>query len=268
MNTAYSVSPARRIIGDIVLVLCVLLTAEVVIVMLHKINAVVLKADYREIFHYELILCAILLLLALDIRFNLFTRSQIAVLRIAGWVLRIVVILFSLVILFFFGKIAAGSFIHTADKADHTLVLGLALEKGQPTKDLIARLDTAKAYLDKYPDARLILTGGNADESGRTEAEVMRDLLTAQGVPEDRLLLEDRAATTKENFANTAEMIPKDAPVVRISSNYQMDRAVKTAKDAGFSNILRAPAPSSFFSFAANVMYEVVLELNDLTLNR
>ena len=56
-------------------------------------------------------------------------------------------------------------------------------------------------------------------------------------------------------------------PVVLISSNYHMDRAAQTAKSAGFSNGLRLPAPSSFLSFGANVMSEVVLELNELTLN-
>ena len=177
MKTENPVSRIRRIIGDILLILGILLTADVVIVMLHKINTVVLKADYQEIFQYELLLCAILLLFALDIRFNLFTRSRFIVVRIAGWVLRIVIILFSAVILFFFGKIVAGSFINTADRADYALVLGLALENGEPTDDLLARLDTAQTYLEEYPEAQLILTGGNADESGRTEAAVMRDIL-------------------------------------------------------------------------------------------
>jgi hypothetical protein len=47
-----------------------------------------------------------------------------------------------------------------------------------------------------------------------------------------------------------------------------MDRAVQMAKAAGFSNVLRLPAPSSFLSYGANVMYEVVLELNELTLRK
>ena len=85
---------------------------------------------------------------------------------------------------------------------------------------------------------------GNAGEDGRTEAAVMRDLLLAQGVSEESLRLEDQAATTKENFRNTARMIDPAQPVVLISSNYHMDRAVRTAKSAGFSRILRLPAPS------------------------
>ncbi len=63
-------------------------------------------------------------------------------------------------------------------------------------------------------------------------------------------------------------MLHKINAVVLISSNYHMDRAVQTAKSASFSNILRAPAPSSFLSYAANVLYELVLEVNELTLHR
>ena len=62
-------------------------------------------------------------------------------------------------------------------------------------------------YLERYPEAQLILTGGNADESGRTEAAVMRDILIEQGVPDDRLILEDQAQTTKENFRNIAGIV-------------------------------------------------------------
>jgi hypothetical protein len=47
-----------------------------------------------------------------------------------------------------------------------------------------------------------------------------------------------------------------------------MDRATQTAELAGFSNVLRLPAPSSFLCYGVNVMSEVVLELNELTLRK
>ena len=268
MKTENHISRIRRIIGDVLIVLAVLLTADVVIVMLHRINAVVRKADYQEVFLYELILCAVLLLFALDVRFNLFTRSKQPIVRIAGWVLRTVVVLSTLVIVFFCGKVIRGGLINTAGKADYAIVLGLALENGKPTDDLLARLDTAQAYLEKYPEAQLILTGGNAEESGRTEAAVMRDILSERGVADSQMILEDQAESTKENFRNTAKIIDPHKPVVLISSNYHMDRAVQTAESAGFSEILRLPAPSSFRSFGANVLSEVILELNELTLKK
>ena len=261
-------SRVRRIIGDLLLVSAVLLAADVIIVMSAKINAVVLKAVYRKVFMYDIVLCAVLLAFALDVRFSLFTRWKSGVLKKAGRVLRAVIALMSAGILFFCGKVIAGGMIRTAGRADAAIVLGLALENGKPAPDLLVRLDTARTYLEKYPEAHLILTGGNADEPGRTEAAVMRDLLTARGVPEDRLILEDRAETTKENFRNLAGMVSKDEPVVMISSDYHMDRAVRSAGEEGFTHVMRLPAPSGFFAFGANMLSEVVLDLNDLTKGR
>ncbi len=268
MQTRNRTSRGRRIAGDILLATAVLLTVDVAFVMPARINAVVLKADYRDVFMYQLILCAILLLFALDVRFNLFTRWKSAILRAVGRLLRAVVVLMSAVIVFFCGKVITGGVINTAGRADHALVLGLALENGEPAPDLLARLDTAEKYLEKYPGARLILTGGNADGSGRTEAAVMRDILTACGVPEDRLILEDRAQTTKENFGNIAAIVPAEEPVVLVSSNYHMDRAVRNASEGGFSHVMRLPAPSRFGAFGANMLWEVVLDLNDLAKQR
>ena len=264
MKTANRPSLARRIVGDILLALVAMLIAEVAIVMPARINAVVLKSDYQEVFVYQRILCAVLLLFALDIRFNLFTRWKPAAVRVIGWILRVVIVLASTVIIFFCGKVVIGSVVQNAGQADHVIVLGLALENGEASPDLIARLDTAREYLDQHPGAKLILTGGNADESGRTEADVMRDILTAKGVPEESLMMEDQASTTKENFENIARMISPDKPVVMISSNYHMDRAVRRAEKCGFSNVMRLPAPSAFFAYGANMLSEVVLDLNEL----
>ncbi len=264
-NTAKGKSSlVRRIIGDILLALVLFLSVDVIIVMVRRIGSVVLKDDYITIFRYELVLLLILLVFALDIRFRIFTWSRTGAVRIIGWVPRVIVILLSAVIVFFCGKVVAGSLINNAGQADHAIVLGMALEDGEPTDDLLSRLDTAREYLEKYPDARLILTGGNAVENGRTEAEVMRDLLTERGVSSDRLMIEDQATTTKENFARTAGMLPDGEPVVLISSNYHMDRAVRTARNAGFSHVMRLPAPSGFFTYGANMMWEVILDLNEL----
>ena len=258
----------RRITGDILIVLVVAFTICLSVIMIHRINAVALKDSYVRIFRYELIACAFFLLFALDIRFGFLTKTPSAAVRIAGWMVRIVVMLVVAVILFFSGKIIAGSFMNTEGPARNVIVLGLALENGKPADDLLSRLDTAEQYSGKYPEAVFILTGGNPDESGRTEAAVMRDLLIGRGMAEEKLVLEDQAETTKENFLNTVRMIDPDDPVVLISSNYHMDRAVQTAESAGFSHVLRLPAPSSFVSFGANVMWEVILELNELTLKQ
>ena len=253
----------RRIIGDVLIALVVVYTAYLSAVMIHRIHTVVLKDTYRTIFHNELILCGILLVFALDLRFGFFTKSRILLFKILGWVFRITVILLTLAIVFMCGKVV-GSLINSAGDAGNVVVLGMALEDGQPTKDLLLRLDTAQRYLEEHPDAALILTGGNPDASGRTEASVMKDLLTERGIPEEKMILEDRAASTRDNFVNTAQIIDPADPLVFISSDYHMDRAVRMAKEAGFTNIMRLPAPSDPLRYGANVMWEVILEINEI----
>lgn len=261
-KTKKRTSVGRKIIGFILIVAACLLTLDVVLVMIPKINAVVLKGDYLRIFHEEMICCGILILFALDVRFGFLTKIRFKAAKVIGWILRIAVIAATLIILFFCGKVIVGSNINTAAPAKNAIVLGLALQNGQPVKDLIFRLETAKDYLQENRDATLILTGGNPDESGRTEAEVMQDLLMEMGVSEESLYLEDQAATTIENFANTVRMIDPTDPVVLISSNYHMDRSVKTAKKAGFTNVLRLPARSEILKYGSNMMWEVALDIN------
>ena len=43
-----------------------------------------------------------------------------------------------------------------------------------------------------------------------------------------------------------------------------MDRAVRNAEEEGFSHVMRLPAPSGFFAYGANMLSEVILDINDL----
>lgn len=263
-----SAMKARRIMGDGLIVLAVAFTAYICAVMTSRVRAVVLKDTYAEVFRYELFACACFILFALDVRFGLLTAMRPRALNVVGWVVRALVVVAVAVMLFLMGRVAVGSLMRSPASAANAIVLGLALENGKPTDDLISRLDTAEAFLRDNPGATLILTGGNPGEDGRTEAAVMRDILAERGVAEERMRLEDRAETTTENFLNVARMVDPGDPIVLISSGYHMDRAVRIARRAGFSNVLRLPAPSSVMAFGANVMWEAIMELNEMTLRR
>ena len=242
----------------------VVFTVYLSLVMTHRIQTVVQKGAAMRVFRYELLACVIIFLCALDLRSGIFTLKGTLPLKMLGWLLRIAAVTVTAVLLYFIGRVTAGSFIRSKPAADNALVLGLALENGRPADDLLKRLDTAEKYLKENPEAVLILTGGNPDDTGRTEAMVMREVLTAHGIAEEKLRMEDRAKTTWENFRNAAKMVDTAKPVAVITSNYHMDRAVLTAQRAGFTAILRYPAPSSFAGFGANVMWEVIAELSGL----
>lgn len=254
----------RRVAGTILIILSVAFTIYLSVIMVNRIKMIVLKDTYITIFKYELVICALFLLLSVDIRFGLLTKLKALFFKITGWALRIVLVLAVGFVLFLAGKITVEGMIQTPGTAENAIVLGLALQNGQPAPDLIDRVDTAAEYSREYPYSKLILTGGNPDKNGMTEAAVMKDLLIERGIDPAKMVLEDKAQTTKDNFLNTAKVIDPARPVVLISSDYHMYRAVNTAEDAGFTYIIRRPAPSSPVEYGVNVMWEVIQELNRL----
>ena len=115
-------------------------------------------------------------------------------------------------------------------------------------------------------DDNLLLSASTA--SGKTEAAAMNGILKERGVPEGKMLLEDKAKTTGQNFANAAKIADPSRPVVVITNDYHMERAVSTAKKAGFMDIQRMPARSTALNYPANVIWEVIMMINELTLKR
>lgn len=87
---------------------------------------------------------AVLLIFAFDVRFGFFTKPKLKALKVIGWILRVIVILLTVVLSYFSIRVIIGGCINTSEKTDHAIVLGLALENGQPTKALELRLETAK----------------------------------------------------------------------------------------------------------------------------
>lgn len=85
--------------------------------------------------------------------------------------------------------------------ADAVIVLGAGVNGTEPSLSLRTRLDKAVDYLERWPDIPAVLTGGTGYGEEISEAACMYDYLTAHGVEPGRLILEDQATNTAENFA-------------------------------------------------------------------
>ena len=91
--------------------------------------------------------------------------------------------------------------------ADAVIVLGAGVNGTEPSLSLRTRLDKAVDYLERWPDIPAVLTGGTGYGEEISEAQCMYDYLTEYGVEADRLILEDRASNTAENFAFSWELL-------------------------------------------------------------
>lgn len=77
---------------------------------------------------------------------------------------------------------------------DYIIVLGSKLEGGTPTATLLERIARAATYLNAHPRTKAILSGGEG------EAACMFAALTAAGIDENRLTLEEKSTSTWQNL--------------------------------------------------------------------
>jgi uncharacterized SAM-binding protein YcdF (DUF218 family) len=100
------------------------------------------------------------------------------------------------------------------------------------------RLTEAVALTRKYPAARLVFSGGDANLLFRhgAEADFALALLEDLGVPRERVLLEDRSRNTVENAIFTKALVkPKpDERWLLVTSAYHMPRAIGAFRAAAF----------------------------------
>lgn len=114
------------------------------------------------------------------------------------------------------------------------VILGTDTKGDQPGDLLRLRLERASAFALTYPDIPIIVTGKGRGEY--SEAEVMMRYLVDHGVEQARILLEDRAQSTRENFIFSKEIAKKEnlpEKFLVVTNDYHQFRASLYAKDYG-----------------------------------
>ena len=139
---------------------------------------------------------------------------------------------------------------------EYMVVLGAKVNGTSPSISLSDRIDAAYDYLTKHPDVIAILSGGQGEDEGISEAECMFRELTARGIDKDRLWLEDKATSTWENLNFSLELIAyktgtRPDKIGLLSSEYHLFRASLFAKDCGVKAI-GIPAATSWLSLRIN----------------
>lgn len=116
-------------------------------------------------------------------------------------------------------------------KARGQLAVGGAVER------LLAFAELA----ERYPEARLVFTGGSGDpfHQDLKEAAMIKPLLTRLGVDPGRVLFEDESRNTVENAEFTRDLVqPADSETwILITSAFHMPRAMGCFRKAGWRMI-------------------------------
>ena len=130
-------------------------------------------------------------------------------------------------------------------EADYLLILGHALENDSPSDVLISRCEKAAEYLKEHKNTIAIACGGiTGKQQTKSEATVIKELLTERGIEEERIILEDKSTTTAENFYNAKKLMGEDKTAFLLSSSYHLLRARALAKFCGIdAKTVSAPTP-------------------------
>lgn len=129
------------------------------------------------------------------------------------------------------------------------VVLGAGLSGEAPAPLLEQRLIRAVAILQKHPQMRVVVSGGKGYDEAISEAEAMRRYLTAAGIANERILLENQSFSTSDNIVFSHRLLASQhggsAPAVWIlSSEFHLYRASKQAAKLGWQHGMQAaPTP-------------------------
>lgn len=134
------------------------------------------------------------------------------------------------------------------EKADFVILLGGGISKDGILPDsVIKRVEKTAEYLAKNPECICVVTGGMLDWLPISEAPELKRQLVLASVNPDKILVEDQAKDTIQNFKFSCRMIAEytgksiaevlKAPVVVVTNGFHLKRSEYLASRIGFTDV-------------------------------
>lgn len=140
---------------------------------------------------------------------------------------------------------------------DYLIVLGAQVREDGPSAVLKYRLDAAAQYLQENNSTVCIVTGGKGAAEPFPEGQGMKDYLVKSGIPEDRVIVEDRALNTVQNIQySMALMSSPNAPTAIVTNNFHVTRGLALARGQGLTDVYAIAAPSDPLFLPNNMLRE------------
>ena len=134
------------------------------------------------------------------------------------------------------------------ERAEQVLLLGGGISRdGKLPKSVISRVEKTAEYLKKNPDSVCVVTGGTLKWLPYPEAPELKNQLVNRGIAPERILVEDQAKDTIQNFQFSLKMLSEyrgasvrevlNMPTAVVTSSYHLRRSERLARRIGFTNI-------------------------------
>ena len=144
-------------------------------------------------------------------------------------------LLYSITVGVFMG-VAAHRKAPSSDRPPVVVVLGCLVKNGRPSLLLQERIDTAYEYLSAHPECYCIVTGGKGSDEAMSEARCMYTELVKMGISEERIFMEERSTSTRENLSFSKEIMERENlgdTMLLVTNSWHELRAQMIAKTQG-----------------------------------
>lgn len=195
-------------------------------------------------------------------------KGFFAVYKKLGMLFHVLVAIGVMVLAILFDMIGTEFTAKGSPNLDYIIVLGAQVREDGPSVVLRYRLEAAIDYLNKNPDTICIVSGGQGKNEPFSEAEGMAEYLIANGIEQDRIVLEDESTSTVENIHNSKLLMELPYNGVGIvTNNFHVFRATQIAKAQGLEGVCGIAADSSVLYLPNNMLRECCGILKDWIMN-
>ena len=132
--------------------------------------------------------------------------------------------------------------------ADVAIVLGAAISDGEVSPVYRERINHAITLYEEGTVDFIILTGGFGEGSYKSDSQIAKEYALSQGVPEEKILIEEKSTITEENLEFSKEIMVDNnlETAIIVSDPLHMKRAMLMAKDYNIT-ALSSPTPTSMY---------------------
>lgn len=132
--------------------------------------------------------------------------------------------------------------------ADVAIVLGAAISDGEVSPVYRERINHAITLYEEGTVDFIILTGGFGEGSYKSDSQVAKEYALSQGIPEEKILIEEKSTITEENLEFSKEVMEENdlETAIIVSDPLHMKRAMLMAKDYNIT-ALSSPTPTSMY---------------------
>ena len=165
------------------------------------------------------------------------------------------------------------------EQAGYIIVLGGGItHEGVLSPGSRERAQKAAAYMKIHPQVKAVVSGGKGRFVPWPESFALASELERYGIPPERILQEDKALDTIQNFSYSAAIIAHDAdcsikealssPVVVVTSDFHLARSERIARREGYTAVygIAADTPRLFIlnNYAREILSYIKLNMRIL----